>query len=523
MKRFQLTLELLEDAIFSARAATLGGHRSLDYIPGAVLYGVSASKLYRSLGKDAFLAFHSDKVRFGNGYPVAPNGETGYPMPFAWHVVKGKTFLKESDPRLVDGTKIYSDLFKKIKKDKQSKQLRDGYVTASGLFLQPQTTFRMKTAINPIDGTAAEAQLFGYEAIEAGQKFHAYLDFDDDIGEALIDDVCSSLKGTILIGRSRSAQYGKAGCKIGGMSSPQQPSFTGNSMTLFLLSDLCLEDSHGMPALWPSAELFGLKSGSFNTDKSFLRFRHYSPYNTARRHHDNERHVIQQGSVVTFDHVSDGDDFSHFSCGMGSHRGNGLGQVLVQPDWLFNPGSSAEAPEACSRDIEEPKNDPLVLWLKSRVETGSAKRADQKLAEKMNKELGEMYGSARKYLCEPEGTLVGPGKTQWGLVLDAGKRFSNDMDRFFKELEKICRSKEDKGPTEEGRDAKTQADEAWSVETGSAPNITFGKWLIDYFRPENKQDMRNPCRVAATLARLAIDTAALQTKRESVPKPEEKK
>jgi len=111
MKRYQLILELHEDVVFSARSATLGGHRSLDYIPGAALYGVSASKLYDSLGRYAFTVFHSGKVRFGNGYPLAPNGEVGFPVPFSWYSVKGETQTSKSENWLVDKDQLYTHFF----------------------------------------------------------------------------------------------------------------------------------------------------------------------------------------------------------------------------------------------------------------------------------------------------------------------------------------------------------------------------------------------------------------------------
>ncbi len=490
MKRDQLTLELLEDAVLSARSATLGGHRSLDYIPGAVLYGVCASRLYGSLGKNAFLVFHCDKVRFGNGYPVAANGTTGYPIPFSWHKIKGETFTKDDD-RLIDGEKIFSG---KTEDGKQLKQLRDGYVTPEGLYLEPKTTFRMKTAINPVDGTAAEAQLFGYEAIEAGQKFHASLDFDDDISEDLIKQIRESLDGTIYIGRSRSAQYGKVKCSVEQVEVRAAPSHSGGTLSLFLVSDLCLEDENGMPALWPSPTLFGLKTGRFDAENSFLRFRYYSPYNMARRHYDNERHVIQQGSVVTFQDISSTEDLSHLIEGLGNYRCNGLGQVFIQPEWVLKPGSDIFPDAELSsppKPPEEPQ-EPLVAWLKSRVKTGSARKTDRRLAEEMNRELEKIYVSARKYAGEPAGTLVGPGKTQWGLVLDAGKRFANDKEKLLKELEKICGS----------------SDQAWSCETGVHQNPTFEKWLLNFFKGVGT----NPGRVIANLARLAMDTAEMQTK-----------
>jgi CRISPR-associated protein Csx10 len=501
MKRYKLTLELHEDAIFSARAATLGGHRSLDYIPGATLYGVSASKLYNSMPDDAFTIFHSGKVRFGNGYPATPSGETGYPFPFAWHVIKGESHKNEGDNRLLASEKLYSPLFEggASTAGKQLKQLRDGYVTNSGLLIQPKTTFRMKTAIDPASATAAEAQLFGYEAIGAGQKFHAMLDFDDDIDNSVIDKVCSSLNGFIRIGRSRSAQYGTAMCKLSEAPVPDPPPLATNNVTLWLISDLSIGDENGMLALEPLPERLGLGSGKIDPDKSFLRFRYYSPYNTARRSYDQERHVIQQGSVLTYNLVNAPDDemFKRLLHGLGKYRSNGLGQVMINPDLLRNPPSPARYPDMEINSIEEPKNHPLVIWLKSQVETGSLKRKDKKLAEKFNRQLTSLYESARKYAGESPGSLVGPGKTQWGLILDAGKRFSANREGLIAKFQEICKPD----------------DEEWAKQTGIVEDPTFGEWLLNRFRRE--EGIHNAGNVASNLARLAMDTVITQKMRDS--------
>ena len=58
MKQRSLNIELIDDCVFSAHAATQGGHESLDRIPGATLLGVAASRLYAQLSRQqAWLAF----------------------------------------------------------------------------------------------------------------------------------------------------------------------------------------------------------------------------------------------------------------------------------------------------------------------------------------------------------------------------------------------------------------------------------------------------------------------------------
>jgi hypothetical protein len=44
--------ELLDDIVLSQRTATVGEHKSLDYIPGSVFLGIAASKHYSKINKD---------------------------------------------------------------------------------------------------------------------------------------------------------------------------------------------------------------------------------------------------------------------------------------------------------------------------------------------------------------------------------------------------------------------------------------------------------------------------------------
>lgn len=384
----------------------------------------------------------------------------------------------------------------------------------------------MKTAIDPASSTAAEAQLFGYEAIRAGETFHAHLDFNDDIHADIIDIVCNSLKGTIRIGRSRSAQYGTATCLVEQTAPPTAPSEATRKVTFLLVSDLAQEDAHGMPGLYPLPETFGLdpKQCQFVGSESFLRFRHYSPYNMARKSHDAERNVIRQGSVITFKmgRSIDARTTARWVNGIGNYRYNGLGQVLVDPQWLREPPSPEKYPDEGTQ-AEKPDDNPLVIWLMEKVDTGRSKREDRKLAEKLNKDLMDVYESAREYAGEPPGSVVGPGRTQWGLVLDAGKRFS-DKESLIVEFQKICRLG-DEGryespgtPKDRREDDDSVLDESWGRETGITKFPTFGRWLLKRFHSE---EMNNAGHVAANLARLAMDTVTGRKTRHSSEKKEE--
>lgn len=81
---------------------------------------------------------------------------------------------------------------------------------ADGLRVRPQRELRLKTAIDPQQGRAEEGRLFGYDALLRGQTFQARLDADYDVNPDLFRRVTDALSGERLLGRSRSAEYGRA-------------------------------------------------------------------------------------------------------------------------------------------------------------------------------------------------------------------------------------------------------------------------------------------------------------------------
>ncbi len=59
----QFEIVLTQPLIISQQAASAGAHQSLDYIPGSVLLGLVASRLYARLDADsAWTVFHSGRI-----------------------------------------------------------------------------------------------------------------------------------------------------------------------------------------------------------------------------------------------------------------------------------------------------------------------------------------------------------------------------------------------------------------------------------------------------------------------------
>ena len=428
MKQQALAIDLLEDCVFSARAATEGSHESLDRVPGAALLGAAAARIYGRLDPaQAFEIFHSGRLRFGDGLPWNGRG-VGWPVPRCWHC--DKTFRPDEGGMLVaERIRNFQHVKELPRRDgaaPQPRQLREGYVHADGAWTRPAHTLRMKTAIDPRTGRAREAQLFGYDSLERGQCFASLVEADDGFDPALFEQVIRNLEGEILLGRSRSAEYGRV--RIGRIEAAfpaaEAVSGDGDLLTLWLLSDLALADASGAPVLQPDGEILGLPGADVLWDRTFLRARRYSPWNAARHGYDRERLVLEAGGVVTL--RLNGLDrrrvAERLAAGVGLYRESGLGRVWIDPPLLAGeqPRFEEPAPAAGSASAVPEPGHPLVAWLKARAGIDWKSDAEEK-ARGLERECVERVERSRVLHGIPPHAVHGPSKSQWGNVLTKAK------------------------------------------------------------------------------------------------------
>ncbi len=412
-KAFGVEVELLDDAVFSARPATAGAHAGLDCVPGSALLGCAAAALYPRLSmREAWLLFHSGKVRFGNGVPLAPNGQPAWPVPLCLHAPKGAAWRE--DGRLV-AARIRNLARGKRPEGEQWQQLREVRITADGLVHTPARELAMKTAIDPETGRAAESQLYGYEALRAGQRFVAVIEADDDVPDALFARLRECLADTIVhLGRSRGAQYGRARVSLcDALIFPEEDPAPSTKLVLWLLSDAMLVRD-AVPIFAPSPKDFGLPGGELLHAHSFVRARSYAPYNAHRRSYDAERQVIAAGSVLVFS-FDEPIDPQTIPRSFGLWREAGLGRVAVNPKLLADerpvlaPACAAEEEKAPARPASA-----LLDWLEAQQRRAERTEDVQKKAEAWAQELLEhLYKNAKRLA--GEGAPL-PGKTQWGRV-----------------------------------------------------------------------------------------------------------
>lgn len=448
MKRFMLTLTLRDDLVLSERNASTGAHASLDRIPGSALRGWVASRLYESLGDDAWAVFHAGQVRFGDALPLSDDGERGWPLPLSWHADKAAADRPwDSAARYWDARRLFNLAAAAEGAPlpaAQPRAVRDGYVTASGRRLVPLRRERMMTAI-AADGVVADGQLFSYQSLARGQRFSARIELEDSLPAAVIDAVLRALEGVLRLGRSRASEFGRVDARLDeGDASSRPASAQGDAprLRLWLLGDAWLRDTHGRPTFEPDDQMLGLPGARLVAAQTFVRTRRVTPWNAHRALPEIERQLLQAGSVLTLERPDGG--FSEAECralaerGIGGGRGWGLGEVAVQPMMLddLHPVFTAPAvkpPAPTQRPTPRVADTPLVAFLRGRSRAlGHVDRADA-FVQRALADLVVLMLKLRRHAALAPSAAFGPANSQWGLLAALAARHVS-LDAFERAL-----------------------------------------------------------------------------------------
>ena len=344
-------------------------------------------------------------------------------MPLCWHEHKGDS---ASNAGWLVADKLQNFQFGRFADQAtQPKQLRAGYTRADGRRHIVNQSFRMKTAIDPTTGRGAEAQLFGYQSIDAAQTFVARIQagpgLPANLWQALVEALTAEPE--LLLGRSRGAEYGRVRVQSWqgttleptAASDPEYP-------TLWCLSDLALLDEVGQPSLAPTPAALGLGRGNIDWERSFLRFRRYAIWNAHRDGYDLERQVIQRGSIITLtdlDSPLTSEEKAHLGAGVGLHREAGLGWLCVNPALLANAQPSFALRIQASPTASPPPPDaPLIRWLAAgRDDLINRNRLEAGVRQHRNL-LKDTYRLARTFSGIPPDQPCGPSNAQWGSIYE---------------------------------------------------------------------------------------------------------
>lgn len=442
---FRITLQ--QDVIFNAMSATLGGQQGLDYLPGSVFLGAVASRLYSGLSKsEAWQVFHSGLVRFHDALPLDAQQQPAWPMPLNWHYYKGDEL--SSSKATLDTQQIFDPSFQKHAADsRQPKQIRKGYVSQSGSWVQPKLSLRMKTAIDAQKGTAAESQLFGYQSIDAGQAYLFTLEAEPEVAE-LFDKIVQLLSGSLRLGRSRSAQYGKVlsepVTKIAPLPTQLEQPQT-QILTLWLISDLALLDDCGQVTLQPKASYLGLPDTVvWDEQQSYIRTRRYSPFNAYRQAYEQERQVISRGSVLRYklnQTLTQAQLASLRTVGL--HTVSGLGRLAVNPELLsqtqpvFIDNAVFTAQKQDLTKVHQADIDSILLrTLKARYGSQQSYNSAEQEAQRLFSLLLSALDSARSWKGIPQTQALetAPGRSQWGIIKELAGKHRNNPEILWKTI-----------------------------------------------------------------------------------------
>jgi CRISPR/Cas system CSM-associated protein Csm3 (group 7 of RAMP superfamily) len=452
-----LDIKLQSDVIASQSAATTGGHDSLDYLPGSVLLGAAAARLFKQpgFGPEVFL---SGKVRFGDGLPLAPDGCLGRPVPLNCFFTKQDGPTGPAINGLTDTRKAEEE---RVRSKRQAQQLRTGHLTHCGVRFDLEGDYLLKTALDRGKlGRARDRQLFEYETLPAGSRFRTAIHWDakDPTLTAKVAEIVRVLTGSgVALGRSRRAQFGQVEIKLASHpgDEPQslddgvaanEPDAPEHPLHFYLLSDLALARPGGA-RLIPEANDFGLgPEWRFHPERSFLRTRRWSPWNAFHHTRLTERQVIGRGSVLTFARADQKPATAseleavrnHLAQGVGEHREEGLGWVQLNPDFVLKLPELKRAPTA---SVPSPRPNPappdahklLCEWVSRRQN----QRDEQTEALKVGQQWAETWLPWHKKAAKGE-RLGRSGRSQWNEVRQRAIRARGDVGKLRELLAEQC-------------------------------------------------------------------------------------
>ena len=443
-----LRIENQRDMVFSATPASEGDHATLGYIPGQVLWGALAARVYGSARprSQAFELVHAGGIRVSPGFPMAPSGAPAFPWPQClqerkhakgggamWNTLTG--LLREPD---ATGEQHRV----------QTEPLKRSFLAADQSLVRPARAERGKTAIEEGGRRVDSGRYFQYEHLTSGHAWVAWLDGDDS---AALHDLANLLVDGVRLGRSKLREFGGEAkvAEIPDWTDPRSGQWKERAerrLVLWCLSDIAIVDHFGTPDLAPIPSSFRLPEfeGQLDAVSSLISTRRFAPYNTWLGTRDREIAVIEAGSVLVYQ-LDRPLSLAAFRNGVGLWRERGLGVVWPNPPMLVesktlqvtrcdqrSAGSPAESTQAALPAMWE----NLLPTLQARADAMVDGRQVTSLAQEITHELKRAIDTA---------SLQGetPGPSQWSQVAAAAARSgtAGKLLQSLFETDKICAGK----------------------------------------------------------------------------------
>jgi len=421
--KFECTL--LTDLVISSEAATEGFHKSLDYIPGSKFLGIVAKTLYREDQPTQTLdLFHNGMVRYGDAHRIGTNSGSTYRMPFSWYISKGKDFSE---------VYLYHELTEEkrttlLKAGIQLETIKPAYFNMQGEVISNDQLFSIKSAYDSVKYRAEDEKMYGYFALQSGSRWQFDVEVDKSDYILLLEQ---ALVGKQRIGRSSSAEYGLIEIKkIKIESAPSSDPIEPALVYLYAISNWCFYDESQRNTAQPDPiKHLMLPTGStVDWGKSQLRTRTYKNWNRKRNNRDADRVIIEKGSVLAV-HLGEQFNPNVLVQGIGMHRAEGFGKVLVNPPFLIGTDSKlllrlyesagATAQQKVHYVLDQaPEDEPLLQILNNKTVGGKRDL------------IIDMWVNC--FINEHAKTFQGITSSQWGQIRNIAK-FSENASNF-KEL-----------------------------------------------------------------------------------------
>lgn len=415
MKELVFQVKFLSDIVLPATSNTEGNIEQLDFIPGSNFLGMVAREY--STFDDSFLVFHSGKVRFGDATPVVEDNAS-YKMPLSFFYEK------------LDESKIVNHhLIENFPKDIQLKQKRNGYITSDLEVFSIQHHYAQKSAYNKDERRSKEGAMYGYQSIPADTLWQFVVKCDNDISSQDLQKIETILTGKKRLGKSKSSQYGRVYISKASKLATVNCLDSKETVVLYAKSRLALVDEEGMPTFNLKYLTDGLNDENIVWEKCQIKTSLYTPYNGAMQTKSYERAVINAGSVIVLQNLSQ-TQLDSLKNGIGVYLSEGFGEVLVNPAFLEKEGvfSFKEIRDENSSDGKVTLDTDLARFLEKRKDKISKdidiakkvqvfKKKHTKLYEKIK---NAQWGTIRSICSNPNSDFrneirdyISSGKVTW--------------------------------------------------------------------------------------------------------------
>lgn len=366
MHSVQIQLKALEPLILTNGLTEGMAHTTFEYIPGNMLLGAMAGQWLRK-NKDIIPAdspvfrdlFLTGSVRWSNAYPEVAR-EKSVPLPLSFRKFKNTKGistvglnqkeialnllqLPEGEERGEVLWAAYQNGYPELASSGEHQKTPPKVQKISAPFIHPKTLnkpdtqliWNMHVALEEGKRTAAESQLFGYEAVAKGTVFIADICCHTESDVSLVKELIESA-GRFRVGHSRSAGYGLVEVLLLSV-----PNITSSKQQLDTKIQIMLGAEYISSCSWQTpiqnlqeqlAKALGC-TVIIDEKNSYCAYTSVSGFSGVWRLPKTTRTALQKGSVFAVELSEEGIQAPSVLT-LGGGRAEGFGEIFINPGLL---------------------------------------------------------------------------------------------------------------------------------------------------------------------------------------------